>query len=692
MRHVFTTLLLIYSCSIAAQPVIYKDISTLITGTWAAAGTGGTATLAEVTTNSPYEGTKHYQFGYSFTDWWAGIGLNMDNWGSSPARNLSGYSHLRLAYRGLSAGQSLVIRLRNGSNYGNEIQIGGSTSAYTVVDLSMLSLTVGTSVSASAVREINISVSSNTQTGNGTFYLDAIELINTNSGAVAASPATQARAAALGNGVNTSNWLEAFWLLPFGTYPEVNRYNRTKVRDLTLAGFSTFRMPVIFERLGATSPPYALDVNHTAFRLVDSMILWSDIYGFKLIIDNHHGYDLTDANYVSQMPRLKAVWTQLADRYGHLDPEQYFFELYNEPNAISNANFRKVADTLTQIVRAREVANGHQTHSIFVGGDGWNSGNGLIGFTPLSDPDIIYTFHNYDPYFFTHQGMSWTSPPNFPPRTFPQAGEVAAINTLFANVKAWSTNYSVPVSLGEYGCSTSADATSRCNWIQTLASAYNAQNFSHFYWDAISPTDAFGFYSGGVISQPTVIPCFSTALGLYTSLSVELEVLTLKCDDLAPLLHWEANVLTEGTYFDIQRSNDGIQWKTIHSTNAQTGLAAYSHQDPAGGRYYRIVTTSSDGEVAYSAVLTAQCEAENPVLLYPNPGRTFSTIQTAPDAAPLAEVQLLDAAGRVIWQQNFDDPQTIVSIPAYQFPQGTYIVSVMQTDGHRWHRPYVILR
>lgn len=97
--------------ALAAQPVIYKDAATLITGTWNVNGT-----LAEVTGNSPFEGLRHYQFAYSYTEYWAGFGLNMDNWGNGPTYDFSGYTHLRIAYRSLSGSERLRLTLRSTGN------------------------------------------------------------------------------------------------------------------------------------------------------------------------------------------------------------------------------------------------------------------------------------------------------------------------------------------------------------------------------------------------------------------------------------------------------------------------------------------------------------------------------------------------------------------------------------------------
>jgi endoglucanase len=681
MKHITLFFLFAFPVALLAQPVVYKDASSLITGTWHGAGAGGTSTFAEVTGQTPHEGNKHYKFDYSFTDWWAGIGLNMDGWGNNPAKNFSGYTHLRIAYRGLSAGQTFRIQLRNGNDFGNLVDIGPTNSAYAVVDIPMVSLTVGTPVSANAVREIDVSIASTTQAGSGSVFFDAIELVNVSGGPAATTAATNARAASLGLGLNTSNWLEAFWLLPFNAYPEVNRYTRTKVRDLNEAGFNTFRLPVTFERLGSTTPPFALDFNNVAFALVDSMILWAQLYDFKLIIDNHHGFPLDDNNYLAEIPRLRAVWQQLTDRYDYLDPERYLLEAYNEPNGISNSSWRVVATNIVEEIRANET----QTHSVLVGGNGWNSGNGLITFTPLADSNIIYTFHNYDPYFFTHQGMSWTTPPNFPPRTFPLGNEVAEINSLFAAVKAWGTTYNVPVNLGEFGCSTAADANSRCNWINTLTTAINTNNLSHFYWDAISPADAFGFYNGGIISSATCIPCFKNALGLYSVLPVSVVEFGVDCAQEGGVnLAWKAVSTDYLSTFHLERSTDGIRWETIDAADAQQGAHQYTYRDASIGAYlYRLAMVDGDGKLTYSPIRKVVCSEKGIVVVFPNPASDVATVAISEKAGHLEAVALYDIAGRLVWQKSFNaqDDANSVLVPTSEFPAGIYLMQVRTNIG-----------
>jgi endoglucanase len=214
------------------------------------------------------------------------------------------------------------------------------------------------------------------------------------------------RSNAMGKGFNLSNWLEASWL--GDDYPDVNAYKKSDLEYLKGIGMKTVRMPMLFEWYSDTTPPYSLRETHNAYKFIDSVIKWTKELDMNLIIDNHHGRDLTDQNYLQQIPRLAGMWKNIIEKYGYLDPDKVFFELRNEPkNDISNQHLRIVTQTVIDTIRKYNTA-----HTLIVGANHWNSGGSLILTTPYSDTNIIYTFHNYSPHHFTHQGFSWTGLPS----------------------------------------------------------------------------------------------------------------------------------------------------------------------------------------------------------------------------------------------------------------------------------------
>ncbi len=497
---IFWSFVLLLTCIGSGATDIYRNGASLVTGTWQSGGV-----LEETAADQPFDGTEHLRFAYSYTENWSGFGLNMDNWGSGNAVDFSGYTHLHIAFRGVSPGQNIEVTLRSGDHFGQGYVLGGDAVQYTTIEIPLIFL-LG-SLDPGAITELMFSVSGPDPVGSGAVYIDAIYLLDGSGEPVGSDLWPLQRA--MGRGFNLTNWLEAYWLMPFGAYPETDKFTREHFEFMAAGGMKTVRMPVTFERLAGDAPGYLLDTAHVAFALVDSVISWTRDLGLYLIIDNHHGYELSDATYEEDAERLGRIWEQLIDRYGYLNPDSVLFELHNEATFVSNARLRDIFEYVVSVIRTRTAE-----HAVIIGANYWNSGSGLTSFEPLNDRRIIYTFHNYDPYEFTHQGMSWTQPPYFPARTFPQGDEAGQIRDLFRSVRAWSDIFDVPVFLGEYGAAVSADAESRCNYIVLLAQLADSLEFPHIYWDVFQPSDGFGFVEGGVLSPDAVAPCFAAALGL----------------------------------------------------------------------------------------------------------------------------------------------------------------------------------
>ena len=58
-------------------------------------------------------------------------------------------------------------------------------------------------------------------------------------------------------------------------------------------------------------------------------------------------------------------------------------------------------------------------NTIIASGAHWSGLTDLLALEPLADPNVIYTFHDYEPFPFTHQGATWTSPEVRPERAIP---------------------------------------------------------------------------------------------------------------------------------------------------------------------------------------------------------------------------------------------------------------------------------
>lgn len=304
------------------------------------------------------------------------------------------------------------------------------------------------------------------------------------------------RAKTMGMGIDLS-WLENYWNgTPsdgYRNYLDLLRLAGRK-EDLELMhrlGFTTLRLPVAFNYWTSDKPPYKI-TETGYFTAIDSILKWAGQYHLKVIIDNHNG-SLDDSVKVMQaLPRVEAIWRQIASHYKYTNPDEVFFELYNEPHYISDIQWKECALQLIKVVH--DIA---PEHTIIIGGAGWNSIHGLIQMGTLPDTNIIYTFHFYDPFLFTHQGAVWAGvkatsnihvpfpydPDTMPPvnpecigtygennyKNYKQASSKAFLEKELLEAKDFSKKYNVPIFCGEWGSYKKySDAESRCRYTSTI--------------------------------------------------------------------------------------------------------------------------------------------------------------------------------------------------------------------------------
>ncbi len=345
------------------------------------------------------------------------------------------------------------------------------------------------------------------------------------------------RVGSMGMGVNLS-WLENFGQgtaeQHFMDYLDMNSIAGKK-QQLALMhrlGFETLRLPVSFDHWTERKPPYHI-VKTAYFAAIDSILKWTKQYHLKVIIDNHHGA-LDDSDKVMQeLPRLEAIWKQVAERYKNTDPDRVFFEIYNEPHDISDAQWKKCALQLIKTIR-KIVPD----HTLIVGGADWNSISGLLKMGKLPDENIIYTFHFYDPFLFTHQGAEWAGVeatsnihipfpydaakmPEINPASkgtygannynhYKEESTKSALKRKLEKIKDFSDKYNVPVFCGEWGSYKKyADEESRCRYTTMIKSLLDTLQIPYAYWEW---NQSFSFFKGKP-SLKNIPECMKKAWG-----------------------------------------------------------------------------------------------------------------------------------------------------------------------------------
>ena len=98
-------------------------------------------------------------------------------------------------------------------------------------------------------------------------------------------------------------------------------------------------------------------------------------------------------------------WRALAEHLSKRNPEMVFLETINEPTVEDPYRWYGIQAKLIASMRA-----GAPKHTIIASGHRWSGLWEMLALEPYGDGNIIYNFHYYDPFAFTHQGASWAGP------------------------------------------------------------------------------------------------------------------------------------------------------------------------------------------------------------------------------------------------------------------------------------------
>jgi endoglucanase len=305
-------------------------------------------------------------------------------------------------------------------------------------------------------------------------------------------------------GANLGNYLEVPPGQPWGVTVTADEFAAMK-RE----GFDHVRVPVGWHHYAGPGPDFTLEPK--IFSLVDFAVTNALKNKLAVIINIHH-FDALDQDPTNATPEFLAIWRQIARHYEKF-PKPLAFELDNEPHdhattAVMNPIYAKAI---------AEIRRTNPKRTIFVEPGGWGGIGELNKLVLPPDKNIIVSVHCYDPFYFTHQGATWTDgqtpvtgivfpgPPAQPLVPDPklqlknyQLDWIRKYNTLPTDqnpssplaftgklkfVRAWSDYYGRPVHLGEFGAYTKADEASRVNFYSAFRRACEREKIGWCIWD-----------------------------------------------------------------------------------------------------------------------------------------------------------------------------------------------------------------
>ncbi len=324
-----------------------------------------------------------------------------------------------------------------------------------------------------------------------------------------------ARAARLRRGINTSSW-----------FAQSRDYSVERLRAFTTTedialisrlGFDHIRLSVdaapllAWERTRVAGTPFMTELD----RVVDAVLA----NHLSIIVDIHPESDYKAGlrSGTDSVQHFVMLWRDVARHFSGRDSEHVFFEIMNEPEQNDFYRWQGIQGVVAEAIH--QVA---PNNTVIAGGAQYSGLPDLLNLEPLADGNVIYTFHDYEPFAFTHQGATWTSPEVQPLRAIPYPSSPEGIDSKLEQEPSlagqffldqygmarwdadrvertieyaarWGKLHRVPVYCGEFGAlKYFVKPEMRAQWLHDMRTALEKNNIGWAMWDY---QDNFGVVS-----------------------------------------------------------------------------------------------------------------------------------------------------------------------------------------------------
>ena len=484
-------------------------------------------------------------------------------------------------------------------------------------------------------------------------------------------------------GVNLTNW---FQVNEVGQI-QINKYTKKDFEQLRSLGCDVIRLPIHLHSHTTGQPNF--EVNPLLFEFLDEIVGWAEDLNMHLILDNHTFDPAGFTPLTIDLPLLK-IWPQIAMHFNG-KYKYIYFEILNEPNGITDAAWNQIQGKV--ITAIRQV---NKEHTIIVGPSNWNNYQNLKSMPVYEDKNLIYTFHFYEPFLFTHQGASWTTPsmsslkdvpfpyqkskmPGFPTQLkgtwvesafndYGRIGHIDYVKEQLSIAVKFAKERNVPIYCGEFGVFASASPEiDRTFWYEYIRKELESQKISWTIWDYHGGFGLFENGTNGIFDYDLNIPLVK-ALGLNVPPQANYEKKPLDSEK------W---LYRERLSTELKESSYGAGLINYYSKdNSFAGKYAISWKNP---KQYDAIGWEFHPEVDARLMLQ-----QNFVLSFYVKGNIigksidvrFLDSKTGPGDRPWRTTFRLD--DKIV---KWDDSWQLIQIPLYKFKeQGAW-------DENKWHNP-----
>ena len=314
------------------------------------------------------------------------------------------------------------------------------------------------------------------------------------------SEAPKQNAFTIKNGINISHWLSQS---DQRGERRKTYFTRADVEFIAGLGYDHIRFPIdeeqMFTQDGEKEPE--------AFALLHNALGWCDEFQLRAVVDLHilrsHHFNaaekplFTDAKAQEQ---FYECWRKLSGELSKYSVDKVAYETMNEPVADTSEVWNVIVNRCVAAIRELEPQR-----TIVMGSNRWQSFSTVKDLrVPENDPNIIISFHYYEPFLLTHYKASWTHlkdlavPVHYPGQLIADADMAGAGNHAKAgksvyNIDVMEKNfmevievakkYNLKIYCGEYGCINDAPHADKIRWYKDMHTLFERHGIARANWD-----------------------------------------------------------------------------------------------------------------------------------------------------------------------------------------------------------------
>lgn len=194
------------------------------------------------------------------------------------------------------------------------------------------------------------------------------------------------------------------------------------VKNIADMGLDHIRLG--FDQIVVEESPYKY--RDEIFEIIKRFASWCKKYDLNLVLNLHKSLgnycDIKEDVTLLESPELQdrfvALWREFEKRFAGYD--YVAFELLNEVRDVKADDWNSLAGRAVS-----EIRKLNPDRIIIIGGTHWNSPSAVGRIKLFDDPNIVYTFHFYEPFEFTHQRGVLQAPPLFYNRVMHYPSDIA---------------------------------------------------------------------------------------------------------------------------------------------------------------------------------------------------------------------------------------------------------------------------